>query len=325
MNDRVAIKIKMRRKRFFAYFIHSEKNRKIAVHRDYLKKIRDFAIFRNSRFRAPPTFLVNETENSIDLVSVFMFSPGRCRQRNFTRINRFLKATMEWENVNFFPKKYRNLHGCKMFCDDETIIFGYKFEPFNSFREKTNIDLDIPDAKFEVFPRMHDLEVLRFTVCRNDTVVEGTAVKAMVVPPGELLTPLEKFFQPFDFESWILVFAVFLAILLLDMTSHVLCHKTAKCIIFGENVGSPSMNFLEIFLCGGQAKEPRMNSARIFFVLMLFYAFIVRTGFQSLSYRMLQLDPRKVSAVKASEEQLKVHGYRLLMREYSDSNFEDVS
>lgn len=59
-------------------------------------------------------FLVNETENSIDLLTGYMFSEYKCHQNQFVTINKFDSKTMRWENSNFYPEKYHNLHGCNL-------------------------------------------------------------------------------------------------------------------------------------------------------------------------------------------------------------------
>lgn len=58
------------------------------------------------------SFLLNETEKSIELVSSFMFTPHACHTNQLVTINRFNKITMRWSNSDFYPKKYQNLHKC---------------------------------------------------------------------------------------------------------------------------------------------------------------------------------------------------------------------
>lgn len=57
-------------------------------------------------------FLINETDKSIDLASVFMFTSESCHSKQLRVINRFKKDSMKWENSNFYPNKYKNLHNC---------------------------------------------------------------------------------------------------------------------------------------------------------------------------------------------------------------------
>lgn len=55
------------------------------------------------------SFLLSESETSIDLVTSFMFTPNACRKIQFKTINRFHRNTMKWETSTFYPKKYGNL------------------------------------------------------------------------------------------------------------------------------------------------------------------------------------------------------------------------
>lgn len=59
-------------------------------------------------------FLVNETKNSIDLVTSFIFTEEKCRDNQFVMINQLNKTTMKWATDNFYPKKHKNFHGCPM-------------------------------------------------------------------------------------------------------------------------------------------------------------------------------------------------------------------
>lgn len=72
-------------------------------------------------------------------------------------------------------------------------------------------------------------------------------------------------------------------------------------LFFGEMIGSPTMNFLSVFLCGGQSKVPQGLKARFFFLNFLVWSLIIRTCFQSLMYRALQMDLRH-APMKTLEE-----------------------
>ena len=47
------------------------------------------------------SFLMNETRQSIELVSGFMFTQWKCRELQLRTINRFDLTTSKWENSNF--------------------------------------------------------------------------------------------------------------------------------------------------------------------------------------------------------------------------------
>ena len=114
------------------------------------------------------------------------------------------------------------------------------------------------------------------------------------------MTDFEKLMSPFDSETWSWIFitlgSLFSLILITSFVS-----KRLKDLIFGENVGSPSMNVLEVFFCGGQNRVPKRFYARFILLLILIWAMIIRTCFKSLSYRQLQLDLRH-PAIKTFDE-----------------------
>lgn len=71
-------------------------------------------------------------------------------------------------------------------------------------------------------------------------------------------------------------------------------------------------------MCGGQTKAPRTANARLIFVNFVVWSLLIRTCFQSLSYRALQLDLRQ-PPIQTLEE-LIVSGFRLgLPMEAKDS------
>ena len=59
-------------------------------------------------------FLMHEADNSIELVTTYMFTPQACQKVQLKTINRFDLQTLEWENSIFYPKKYENFYGCEL-------------------------------------------------------------------------------------------------------------------------------------------------------------------------------------------------------------------
>lgn len=112
-----------------------------------------------------------------------------------------------------------------------------------------------------------------------------------VIPSGQPLTAFEKFLSPFDHTTWWLTLitlgVTFSGIQIVSFVS-----RQLRDLCFGEKIGSPTMNFLNVFLSGGQTKVPKGISARLIFVNFMIWSLIVRTCFQSLNYRALQLDLR---------------------------------
>lgn len=130
---------------------------------------------------------------------------------------------------------------------------------------------------------LHDQSVLHIIITSEQMV--------FVVPFGNPLTQLEKFLSPFDSTTWFMILTTltvsFIGIKVVSFTS-----RRLKDLCFGNQIGSPTMNFLNVFLCGGQARTPRTSNARFIFLNFMIWCLIIRTCFQSLMYRALQMDLR---------------------------------
>ena len=59
-------------------------------------------------------FLMHETDNTIELVTAYMFTPQACKELLLKTINRFDLQTLEWENAIYYPNKYENFYGCEL-------------------------------------------------------------------------------------------------------------------------------------------------------------------------------------------------------------------
>lgn len=244
-------------------------------------------------------FLVDETEKSISLVTSFMFTEKKCRENQLVTINRFERRSMEWESDVFFPNKYRNLHSCAV-----QQIAG-KYDTGNSMFDKILADMSttlrftvtkVFVASMEEYEdrlKTADFDKTVTTIEDEDFIhaVVSSEQLIYIVPPGEPLTKLQKFLSPFDAVTWMFTVATLaMTMLAIQVVSFASLHIRTLC--FGRRVGSPTMNLLNIFLCGGQTQDPENYLARYIFLLLLVWSLIIRTCFQSLSYRALQLDNR---------------------------------
>lgn len=245
-------------------------------------------------------FLLNETEDSIELASSFMFTASKCHENQLVTINRYQKDTRKWESNNFFPKKYRNMHGCPLKAvkapgDNAFDIFERVLQEISKdLNFSTEWVITAPEKMFRYF-RSKPFDFYKIIVQIEDGAFMHIFVDseqgALFVPRGELLTPFEKLMSPFDLFTWVSIFLTLSLIFVsIQVTSFVSRHY--RDAIFGRRIGSPSMNLVNIFFCGGQTQVPDTPIARFVFLNIIIWSLIIRTCFQSLSYRALQLDPR---------------------------------
>jgi hypothetical protein len=125
----------------------------------------------------------------------------------------------------------------------------------------------------------------------SSNVVANVNVR-MFVTPAEKYTAYEKFFLPFDLQTWILLSATFLltflSILVINRFS-----KSAKNLVYGQNIQTPFWNVISIFFGISQTKLPTKNFSRFILIMFIFFCLIFRTCFQSKFFEFMSSEPRR--------------------------------
>lgn len=246
-------------------------------------------------------FLVNETEASIELVTSYMFSERKCRSIQLVTINVFERATMRWENQNFYPEKYRNFHGCNVTLGYTHAghLEGIFYKAYHTWSESLNFTIHTEYRK-------PSADVVATAVEQYDLIDAtsgypiGIYEFKLLIPPGELFTSLEKLFLTFDYEVWLAIIGTLVMGLVVIQVVN-LCSLKVRNFVFGTNIKTPTLNLAEIFLTGGQLKVPGRNFARFHFVLFSIWCLIIRTCYQSELFKHLQADERKQEAKSIAE------------------------
>lgn len=216
---------------------------------------------------------------------------------------------MKWQNdnVNFFPRKYRNFHKCPVTVG---VAAEYQIKSFDQVIEEMSKVLHFKVEKISYKTVQDLLDLLKKNSCDFLRLsFDGTYFQPIflsyeygvfVVPPGSPLDKIEKLMLPFDTETWIWIFGTLLCSFVIVQVTCWLS-KRAKDLCFGQNVNSPALNLLSIFFCGSQTRVPGNSLARCIFLTFVVWSLIIRTCFQSLSYRALQMDNRHPS-IKTLED-----------------------
>lgn len=248
-------------------------------------------------------FLVNENKKSIDLVTIFMFSPEKCRLNRFEVINRFRKSNMRWENSNFYPSKYNNFHGCtlKVGIVDKRSKFESKkvgsiirtlagtanfitnisiVDTMQNILESDNVDL---------IDAIEPIDESTKSTLTSSPFYFGNWI--ILIPPGEPFTQLEKMFFVFDFEVWLCIAATFLIAFGTILVVNCAPIKIRK-FFYGRDVKTPMLNVFSTFLIGNQNVLPGRNFARFLLMLFIIWSLIIRTCYQSELFKYLQQDLR---------------------------------
>ena len=248
-------------------------------------------------------FLMHETDNSIELVTSFMFTPQACKRLQIKTINRFDLRTLEWESSIFYPNKYENFYGCELIVASYTIEYNKEYYDLIKiiFEEQLNAKLtrqfmttdeqawncvgcDLTNQENTILDDHYAQGIL------SDPILFKTL--CFMIAPGKPYTDLERMFMMFDFELWIAIsvtFSIaFTATLMLRFVS-----RKIRNFVVGRNVQNPTMNLLSIFLTGSQVQAPGRNFARFLLILFIIWSLIIRTCHQSMLFELMQADLRK--------------------------------
>ena len=246
-------------------------------------------------------FLMHETDNSIELVTTYMFTPQACKELQFKTINRFNLQTLEWENSIFYPNKYENFYGCKLIVahnqEDFFNLFHYNLMKM-IFEEQLNAKLVLTRNEDPLCCEKCDLTIQKLYIKRNyhDKWIRSDPVNfesfRIVIGPGEPYTDLERMFMMFDFELWIAISVTFSIALIATVALNFISRKIRNFIV-GRYVQNPTMNMISIFLTGSQARTPGRNFARFILMLFIFWSLIIRTCHQSMLFTFMQADLRR--------------------------------
>ena len=241
------------------------------------------------------SFLMNVTENLIELVATFMFTEQACRVQQIKTINRFNRGTAKWEHSNFFPKKYENFHNCELSISKSNVLDDENGELMimvftTALKANLNEAQNVKNGKATDLTREQQFnQIFKSLIVANPHVFNTLT---FAVSPGEPYTDLERFFMMFSIELWIAIIATLIIGILVTL-SLTFVSKKIRNFIVGRDVQNPTLNLISIFLTGGQDRVPHRNFARFLFVLFVVWSLIIRTCHQSILFELMQADLRR--------------------------------
>jgi hypothetical protein len=268
-------------------------------------------------------FLINQTDESIDLVTNFMWREHhQCRVNHFVTINRFMKSTMQWKNMNFFSEKYENFHGCTLtvavlknvmqssvrtFENGSIEVKGYSHDVVKALANYYNFQMKYKVYEdVEAASKASDVDLYGITSMQeySDKIVTSHSYLfdfySLFIPPGELYSPFEKMFLMFEFELWMSIVVTLLVAIATIQIVNFTSIKVQK-FVFGKETKSPTLSLASIFLTGGNHTTPTRNFARFLVINFTIWSMIIRTCYQSELYKYLQKDIRKLEVQTIQE------------------------
>ncbi|CAG9801202.1 unnamed protein product [Chironomus riparius] len=137
-------------------------------------------------------------------------------------------------------------------------------------------------------------EISSLHALQKDLVMSNVVTNLNVyifVTPADKYTPYEKFFLPFDLQTWIFLFitfmSTFLSIIIINNLS-----KSTQSLVYGQKVYTPFWNVISIFFGISQTKLPNKNFSRFILMLFIYFCLIFRTCFQSKFFEFMTSEPR---------------------------------
>lgn len=253
------------------------------------------------------SFLINETEKSIKLVSGFMFTSEKCRVNQFKMINVFERETMRWNNSNFYPRKYPNFFNCLIrvhnsrntdainayyggsYLAELSKIFNMKLKKY-IWNKRENFFNGESEKNFDLFELIQgaildDSGYITSSVFRNERI-------SLTIPLGQPYTSFEKLFLAFKPNVWAAIIST-LAILVFAIQVVKRFGRKVQKFVFGKDVKTPVLNLASIVLTGSQLKMPGRNFARFVVAIIILWSLVMRTCYQSQYFKYIQSDARK--------------------------------
>jgi len=279
------------------------------------------AIQETEKKHFPRTLLLVNDDEHLDLKVASFVSENSCNETHLRTINRFSKATRQWESPLFDLKALRsNNHGCPLIVIvgalapeiiwpsniDElaTIEFsqlsGYFTEILNELARRLNFPIDAKHPDLERINNL-DFDMALYGFSRESEAAEYNVPIDLisiyreiivVIPLGDFYTGLEKLFLPFDLATWLWITATF-AIGLIAIMIIVQISGDIRDFVIGHDVSAPTMNLFTAFFGLGQTRLPARNFARFLLMLYIIWCLIIRTAYQGVLFELLTTDGRR--------------------------------
>lgn len=204
----------------------------------------------------------------VELYVMHWYAPGACYNWTTVNVNKFSGSTQVWGTKNFFLTSIENFNGCaivvrfrKIYESLNPMLFRhlkngtvYKRGPlyavFKILSEQLNFKLLYRTGK-----PPFDLEFNLYSFKRSINEIDPSGVGyiltttftsqhyIIITTLGELYTPLEKMFLPFDNDTWIGIGVVSLGAFILIFAAERAPIQIRK-FMFGKKLRTPAINML---------------------------------------------------------------------------------
>lgn len=280
--------------------------------------------------------LLTHDKNFISLWTFFPFQEG-CDNTKPKLINEFNNRNKVWKSISFFPDKFKNLNQCVIkvgtYENEPSVIrhfddgkhpkiygaeidtikqigFLINFIPNFSFYVKdsglvydngssTGLMQKVMEGEVDVIIGYLSLQFIRAKFLSASTPFTFVPL-AIVIPPGDLITPFRKLLYPFSLSVWY----PFLAILVTAFIAITAAKNSSKKVYYfmvGHGITSPFMNLLGHCLGVSMKRLPQKNFARFTLMNLMIFFLVMRTCYQGILFNLLQSDVREKEVASIDE------------------------
>jgi len=274
-------------------------------------------------------FLLINDGNFVYLATIEWFTETACNRPQLIVLNSFNKVTHNWNKKLENYDKFKDFHYCELamglkypgkICwgsfvnssKTEEIMHTTGLKPnlfrvlssklnFNPLIKPMGIEGDSPDIYFDVI-RLSSFLNGFFHMTSSFLEVQDI----VLITPGDLYSPYEKLWLPFDDTTWTFLLLTFL----IAYIAIFIINRLPKFIqdqVYGENIQTPALNVISTFFGINLPKLPVKDMPRFIFINFVFFCLIFQTCYQSKLFEFMTTEPRRES-LKTIEE-LKEENY----------------
>lgn len=303
-------------KRVLSFQVNSSKNINIVVltkenSTNSFEISEIFTVFR--RINSIEAYIVYVENGRLLVVTFSPFSDINCWTTEQTIGNFSTNKNLATEEFIYKPKRLKNFFECHirfglylippyLFCDklictqenligrdarllktlSKTLNFSTSLEHVKISDPLSKITDNVSDVLIgDFFLRYERVEFADSSITYFETEV------GLVIPPGQPISSLESLLKPFQKEVWICLVLILLAVLLVICVTRRQT-KRVKSLIFGEEISSPTMNFIAVIFGITHHRLPSKSFARFLLMILIMFCLVTRSIYQGSFYRYLQ-------------------------------------
>lgn len=270
-----------------------------------------FAVYRS--IGSLETYIVYVENGRLLVVTFSPFSDKNCWTTEQTMGNFSTDRNMETAEFIYKPKRLENFFECpirfgtyfvppflfcdKLICTRENLI-GRDASLLKTLSKTLNFSIILKPVKMHdafsvISNNVSDVLIGDFFLRPDRNQIADSSITyfeseiGLIIPPGQPITSLESLLKPFRTEVWICLISVLLTVLLVIFVTKRQA-KRVKNLVFGEEISSPTMNFIAVIFGITHHRLPSKSFARYLLMILIMFFLVTRSIYQGSVYRFLQ-------------------------------------